>query len=118
MWRDRGDMVVYLYADKKAQDLKICENLQNFCDPQRGWDLGRHNFTFPTGIWTNVEQRVKMNTPGEKDGLLSVWANGEERIRFDNIVYRTEEYPEIKVEGIMADTCFGGQSENKNIWRN
>ncbi len=64
MWRKDGNLVVYLYHSEQkgrfGDDLPLGKQL-----------------LIPAGGWHSLRQRVKLNTPGEPDGVLQVWVDGE-----------------------------------------
>ncbi len=41
------------------------------------------------GAWNYVEQRVKMNTPGQKNGIFEGWINGVKGVSLKDVEYRT-----------------------------
>jgi len=110
MWREEGKGELYLYANREAQDPAICEMPGNYCAPTYGWSLNTGAFTFQTGVWTHLEERITMNTPGQRDGILVIYVNGEEKIRYNNLVFRIADYPNMIVAGLDVDTFFGGGS--------
>jgi hypothetical protein len=110
MWREDGKGELYLYANREAQDPAICEQPGNYCNPEFGWSLNTGAFNFQTGVWTDLEERVTLNTPGQRNGILAIKVNGEEVIRYDNIVFRIADYPNMRVDGMDVETFFGGGS--------
>jgi len=110
MWRDSGKGELYLYANREAQDPAICQMPGNYCNPTYGWSLNTGAFTFRTGEWTNVEEHVTLNTPGQRNGKLAIIINGREVIRYNNIVFRTAQYPNMVIDGLDVETFFGGGS--------
>lgn len=111
MWRDNGEGELYLYANREAQDPIICQTPPNYCAPEFGWSLNRGAFRFPTNEWTEVEQRITLNTPGQRNGILSIKINGVEKVRYNNLVFRVAQYPNMVIDGIAVDTFFGGGSD-------
>lgn len=80
------------------------------CDPDWGWSLDRGTFTFLTGAWNQIEQQLTLNTPGVRNGVISIKVNGVERIRYDNIVFRVAQYPDMTIDGLDVETFFGGNT--------
>lgn len=80
------------------------------CDPDWGWSLNRGVFTFETNAWNEIEQQLTLNTPGVRDGIVSIKVNGVEKIRYDNIVFRIAQYPDITIDGLDVETFFGGNT--------
>jgi len=111
MWRDYGQGELYLYAKRDEQDQTICDRPGNYCGAEFGWSLNTGAFSFLPGAWTEIEERVVMNTPGVQNGILSIKVNGVERIRYNNLVFRGRNYPNLVVDGMMVQTFFGGGSE-------
>jgi hypothetical protein len=95
MWRRKGAGEVYAYVPGAPEG--------------RGKSISRGSFTLPRGRWVKVEQEVRLNTPGSKDGKLRVWIDGELAIEQDDMVYRSS--PNLHVAGVMADIFYGGKSE-------
>jgi len=46
------------------------------------------NASFKAGLWYVIEQYVKLNTPGQSDGVGKVWINGQLAWESDNVRYR------------------------------
>jgi len=110
MWRTGGQGELYLYANRESQDPAICENPTNICDPEWGWSLSRGAFSFQTGAWNEIEQQLTLNTDGLRNGIISIKVNGVERIRYDNIVFRIAQYPNMTIDGLDVETFFGGNT--------
>lgn len=81
MWRENGKGELYLYANREAQDPAICQMPNNYCSPKYGWSLNTGAWTFQRGAWTDIEETITLNTPGVRNGVLSVKVNGQEVIR-------------------------------------
>ena len=95
MWRKKGDGEVYAYVPGAPEG--------------RGQSISRGAFRLPRGRWVQVDQEVRLNTPGSKDGGLRVWIDGGLEITRDDMVYRTS--PQLHVAGVMADVFYGGKTE-------
>lgn len=70
-----------------------------------GWGQG------PTGLleknrWYCVEQRVKLNTPGQSDGVLQAWIDGKLVFSREDIAYRS--VPELRIESAWLNVYHGG----------
>lgn len=73
-----------------------------------GWNLG------PTGMlqknrWYSIEQYVKMNSPGEADGILRAWVDGKLAYEKTDVVYRT--VPDLKIESVWMNVYHGGTED-------
>jgi len=91
MWRAEGAGEVYAYLPSSDEV---------------GTSLGRGEWEFPTGRWFTLEQEVRLNTPGEDDGVIAVSLDGEEVFRDDEVVFRTSD--DLQIEGLFFSTFFGG----------
>lgn len=75
-------------------------------DSNFGASVARGAFTFATGDWTVLAQRVQLNTPGIADGEIELWVNGESVIHATGLTIRTQ--AESVVRGVHFQTFFGG----------
>jgi len=91
MWRAQGDGEVYAYLPSSEE---------------HGTSLGRGNWSFPTERWVSIEQAVQLNQPDEEDGSITVWLDGVEVFRDDDMEYRTVD--SLKIDGLFFSTFFGG----------
>ena len=58
-------------------------------DTGRGYGHIRSmNSEFKAGVWYVIEQYIKLNTPGEPDGIGKVWINGQLAWHSDSVRYR------------------------------
>ncbi|KAJ7272032.1 hypothetical protein B0H12DRAFT_1008536 [Mycena haematopus] len=112
MWRTNGMGEMYTYLpDYEVEGFAANKNVCNIapfstCNPTYGASVGRGSFTFPTGAWTTVSQRVKLNDVGQANGELQLWVNGKSVIDVSNLILRDSS--EGKHRGIMMQTFFGG----------
>ena len=60
------------------------------------------------GQWHRVENRFVLNTPGEKDGLIEGWFDGELALQKSGIRFRDVE--SLSIDVFMMSTFFGGSS--------
>lgn len=61
--------------------------------------------TFEPGRWAQVEVEVVLNTPGERDGILRVWIDGELKVDRRNAQLR--EAADVAFDGVAADVIYG-----------
>lgn len=101
MWRvrtiggqDRTLGEVYLYHPDKPGDY--------------GDDIYFDNrqFEFQSGRWYQLRQYIKMNTPGEYDGVLRVWVDGEQVISKTGLRFRLS--GDVGIDHLSFTTFFGG----------
>jgi hypothetical protein len=70
-----------------------------------GWNLG------PSGLlhknrWYSIEQYVKMNRPGEKDGVMRAWVDG--LLVFEKTDLRFRDIPDLRIESLWMNVYHGG----------
>ncbi len=92
MWRSNGDGEVYAYLPTN--------------DSLWGISLGRGSWRFKAGTWTLVEQQVVLNVPGQANGSIKLWI--DEKLVIDQAGLRFRDVPQLKIDGIMFSTFFGG----------
>lgn len=78
MWRKEGAGEIYAYMPESKQRDGLCDEEGNICNPNYGYSLGRGTWTFKTGEWVTLKQRVKLNTPGQQNGQVEVLVNGKQ----------------------------------------
>ncbi|WP_299432950.1 polysaccharide lyase [uncultured Aquimarina sp.] len=67
---------------------------------------------FKKGQWNHVEMYNKLNTPGQNDGIMRGWLNGDLAINItDNGDYRQVGEEDIQLNIIYLSTFFGGSDE-------
>ena len=93
MWRRGGEIVIYLYhMDQRS---KYGDDLA----------LGRR---FTPGRWHRLTQRIRVNTPGRKDGVIQVWVDGEQVLDRNDIRFRNVEG--ARVDHFYFSTFHGGHT--------
>ena len=97
MWVDNGAPISYLYHPEKSSSYG--EN--------NPWNGPR----FVPGQWTTVETRVKLNTPGQHDGVVQAWQNGQ--LVFEREGMRFRDTADVQIDKLMFSTFFGG---NDGSW--
>lgn len=71
MWRAGGKGEVYTYLPQTAVNDAACiaSGAGAYCkDAAYGLSFGRGNFNWNAGGWNTIEERVRLNTPGQADG--------------------------------------------------
>lgn len=94
MWRAKGLGEVYAYIPGHPEG--------------RGASLDRGAWTFPRGRWIEIQEEVVLNTPGQADGELRVWIDGDLRLTRTDLIYRTTN--DLGISGVMADIFYGGKT--------
>ena len=70
------------------------------------WNLGYRGY-LSSNRWYCIEQYLKMNTPGKKDGVIKAWVDG--RLAFEKIDIRFRHVPTLKIEQIWLNVYHGGK---------
>ncbi len=95
MWRTGGEVVQYVYHPDQpgswGEDLP--------------WDEGGQRVFVP-GRWHDLEHRVVINTPGQHDGVIEAWFDGELALRRDDLRFRDTDG--FAVDALYFSTFFGG----------
>jgi hypothetical protein len=93
MWRSGGSLVQYMYYPGKRSS----------CGDDYAW--GR---TAARGRWMEVKTQFVMNTPGQSNGVLRSWLDGELVLNRDN--FRFRDIDTLKVDRFYFSTFYGGSS--------
>ncbi len=56
--------------------------------------------------WYSVEQYLRMNTPGQNDGILRAWVDG--RLAYERTDWRWRDIDDLKIERIWMNVYHGG----------
>jgi hypothetical protein len=91
MWRAGGAGEVYAYLPSSQV---------------HGTNIGTGSWYFPPGQWVTMQQRVHLNTPGQADGSITVWMDGRQALRVDNLLFRDSSA--LQIDGLFFSTFFGG----------
>eukprot|EP00753_Platysulcus_tardus_P009270 PLAT192.1.p1 GENE.PLAT192.1~~PLAT192.1.p1 ORF type:complete len:405 (-),score=-20.81 PLAT192.1:387-1502(-) len=110
MWRTggAGEMYTYLPPSFKANDAVCGVAPKSECNPTYGASVARGSFTFATGAWTTIGERVRLNDAGQENGELELFANGESMFKVGGLVLRNSDAGRLR--GIMMQTFFGGST--------
>ncbi len=74
-----------------------------------GTGFGRDNIKFYRGVWHTLTQQIVLNTVGHHDGIIRVWLDSTLVVENKHILFRKTE--DLKINGIMFSTFFGGNSQ-------
>ncbi len=78
----------------------------------------RGTLALQPGQWTELDQELVLNTPGQKDGIVRVWQNGSLVVERRDVIFRAR--PSAILSGVMAETAAGEGSGDKpgaqKIW--
>ncbi|HPQ96033.1 MAG: hypothetical protein KDI44_05340 [Thiothrix sp.] len=95
MWLGDGRLVPYLYYVGMPAE-------------RRFGDYWPMDARVRPGQWQEVSQRVRVNTPGKRDGIYEVWVDGKLATRRTDIVWRYGNQAEI--DAFLFSTFHGGAS--------
>lgn len=95
MWRRNGEGEVYGYLPKRDEKPE-----------PYGTSIGRGRWAFKPGIWYQIEQELKLNTPDRADGSIRVWI--DERLVLEELNLKFRNDPDLHIDGIFFSTFFGG----------
>jgi hypothetical protein len=87
----------------------------NFGDKEY-WGGEENPNLFTTNEWVQVEHRIVMNSPGEKNGILQGWYNGE--LVHDNHNMRYRKVDSFAIDAFYFSTFFGGSNSKWAPTRN
>jgi hypothetical protein len=91
MWRRGGAGEVYAYLPSSVE---------------HGTSLGRGTWSVATGRWECLAQTVVLNTPGRRDGSVTVRVDGKQVFAATGLVFRTTRA--LRIDGVFFSTFFGG----------
>ena len=97
MWREEGEATQYLYHPDQ---------------PGMYGEFFWWERRFEPGTWHTVEHHFTMNTPGEHDGTLRTWFDGEDALRVDRLRFR--DTATFGIGGLRVETYFGGGDDTWN----
>ncbi len=69
------------------------------------WDRDERGF-LENNRWYCIEQYVKLNTPGQPDGILRGWVDGE--LAFEKMDIRFRAVDRLKIEAVWINVYLGG----------
>ncbi len=99
MWRVDGRVVQYVYHPDQpsiyGEDFDWDEDFQR---------------NFVPDTWHRVETRIAMNTPGENDGIIQSWFDGELALTVNTIRFR--DVDTFGIDTFYFSTFFGGSNSS------
>jgi len=99
MWRRDGNIVQYVYhpdqPDKWGQDFP--------------WMINGKPARFTPGKWHNLKTEIVMNTPGQKNGIIRSWLDGEKALEITTLRFR--DIPTIGIDALYFSTFYGGDDK-------
>ncbi|MHB1200472.1 MAG: DNRLRE domain-containing protein [Polaromonas sp.] len=109
-WSVRGGFAARPAADKSVAGLTALGSYAYHAESGEsgdywGWNEG------PSGLlannrWYAVEQYVKLNTPGLRDGIVRAWIDGRQVLEKTTILFRNTR--DLKIENVWMNIYHGG----------
>ena len=96
MWRPGGAVVQYVYYPHQSSTYGVDLPYLLQGGPAR----------FQPGVWHRVEHRLVMNTPGQANGVLQAWIDGQLALDQHDRVWRLD--GSIGIDALYFSTFFGG----------
>jgi hypothetical protein len=100
MWRVDGLGVQYMYYPEKRSP----------CGDDYDYAVAGEPARFEPGVWHTVEHRVVMNTPGEHDGRVQAWLDGQLVLDAPSFLLRPAE-GDFAIDTLYFSTFFGGSGD-------
>ncbi|MFL1897193.1 polysaccharide lyase [Aquimarina sp. 2-A2] len=66
--------------------------------------------------WYTIKQYIKLNTPGQNNGVLKMWVDGELLLNQNTIQYRLSGKGNVKINGVVMHTYRGGKADDPVWW--
>ena len=112
MWRRHENLVVYAYLPERIDSEG---NLTTRSGRPAKWGEDIEFFRpVERGRWYTIRQYVKMNTPGERDGILEMYVDGELKLRRTDIEYRLPGQ-NVKINAAVMHTYRGGGRDDSRF---
>lgn len=101
MWREQGKAEFYIHVPAG-----------NDYDPgdRFWWNTEGFQATFIPGRWHHIEIHLRMNTPGQHDGLAEGWFDGVKAAHYPTFYFRDTPTQTAKIAWVFFSTFFGGSS--------
>ncbi len=77
-------------------------------DMGRWGDIDRWKTGMRKGEWRQIDQYVRMNTPGEHDGVLRGWVDGELAFERDDLLFREAGHDHLRIQELYFNIYYGG----------
>jgi hypothetical protein len=116
-WSARG----MWYSDKAYKSMSPGEAVQYLYYPDMPGKYGqilRYGLAYPRGEWVEVSSHIVMNTPGKKNGSITISVDGREVARRTGMRFRTTR--DLSIDRIFFATFRGGSGSdwmsNRHGW--
>ncbi|WP_298955205.1 polysaccharide lyase [uncultured Nonlabens sp.] len=107
MWRSNGGdtparLVVYTYFPDR--DISKCGENETII---RGLEKNR---------WYTIKQYLKLNTPGQNNGIIKMFIDGVEELTLNNVKFRESGKGNVKINDLIMNTYRGGSASDQRWW--
>lgn len=96
MWRTDGKLVQYVYH----------MDTPGVFGEDFAWQLDGEDVQLEHDRWYEFKTRVKLNTPGEADGEIESWLDGEQALHVTGLRFRTID--DVMIDSVFFSTFHGG----------
>ncbi|MFP4017151.1 MAG: polysaccharide lyase [Halanaerobiales bacterium] len=96
MWRPDGEYELYLYWSGQSSIYG---------------DMVRPGVSFSKGVWHNLKQHVKLNDPGQDNGIIELWIDDERIYSRDNFKFRLLD-KDWQIDCFLFSTFYGGNDQS------
>jgi len=103
MWRKKGEISQYVYYEGKNKGKRFGEDFY--------WKINDKSVKFQKNKWHILKTRIKMNTPGKKDGIVQSWFDNKLVLK-KKIMLRAKN-SHFGIDAFNFTTFFGG---NDKTW--
>ena len=77
---------------------------------------GKQNFQLSTGRWTSVQKEIVLNNPGQENGLLRLWINGDLVVDRKDIAWRKTDA--MALSNVQANIGYVSLQKQKRVPEN
>lgn len=77
------------------------------------WQGTPHVMRWPLGRWLSVEQEVKLNTPGQDDGVIRMWVDGA--LKVENLSANLRMRADSSLTGVVSDIGYARGSSDPAV---
>lgn len=110
MWRPGGAVVQYVYHPDKRGEWG--DDFAYTTEPSASGTCAQGAARqFSPGRWHRVMHRVRLNTPGARDGRIQAWFDGALALDVSGLRFR--DVPSVRIDQLHFSTFFGG---NEASW--
>lgn len=66
------------------------------------------NLQLQRNTWYTVKQYLKLNTPGQENGILKMYIDGEQLVDLDDVMFRLSGKGSVRINSVVMHTYRGG----------